>query len=272
MTDAPTSASPAPRLVATDLDGTIVRSDGTISPRTVAALQRVEARGATVVLVTGRPPRWLDPVVEATGHTGLAVCANGALVLDLHTGAVVRERTIETAVLADVVHRLRTAVPDLIFGVEYADGFAHESSYLPGETALFTPRPVETTALLSRPAVKLLAKHPEAHPDELLARAREVLGDVVELTHSSRGGALLEVSAGGVSKATALAALCAERGVEAADVVAFGDMPNDLPMLAWAGRPYAMANAHPEVLAAVPGRAPSNDDDGVAVVLEQLYR
>ena len=93
----------------------------------------------------------------------------------------------------------------------------------------------------------------------------------MEVTHSTVGPALLELSAAGVSKATTLARLCAELGVDAADVVAFGDMPNDLPMLAWAGTAYAVANAHPSVLAAVERRAASNDEDGVAQVLEQLF-
>ncbi|HSF26089.1 MAG TPA: HAD family hydrolase [Actinomycetes bacterium] len=269
--------SVTPRLVATDLDGTILRTDGTVSARTVAALRDAEARGLTVVLVTGRPPRWMGPVVEALGHTGLAVCANGALVLDLHhgdPGTVVAEQTIEVAVLTEVVAALRRVEPTLAFGVEYADGFVHESTYQPGATAVgpTVPRPVDLDALLSRPAVKLLAKHPDGDPDVLLQMAREVLGDVVEMTHSSRDGALLEISAVGVSKASALAALCAERGLGADEVVAFGDMPNDLPMLAWAGTSYAMANAHRDVLAAVPRHAPSNDDDGVAVILERFLR
>lgn len=118
--------------------------------------------------------------------------------------------------------------------------------------------------------VKLLARHEELDPDTLLSRAREVVGEVAEMTHSSRSG-LLEISAAGVSKATTLAVVCEERGISAAEVLAFGDMPNDLPMLAWAGRPYAMGNSHRDVLAAVPGRAPSNDDDGVAQVLEGLF-
>jgi len=99
----------------------------------------------------------------------------------------------------------------------------------------------------------------------------EVVGGLVEVTHSSYAGpAFIEASAGGVTKATALARLCESHGIGPEDVVAFGDQRNDLPMLGWAGRPYAMANAHPDVLAAVPNHAPSNEEDGVAVVLEEL--
>lgn len=118
--------------------------------------------------------------------------------------------------------------------------------------------------------VKLLVRHETYHPDELLAKAREAAGHLVELTHSSKVG-LLEISAQGISKATTLAALCEERGIDPTEVVAFGDMPNDLAMLAWAGTAFAMATAHPEVLASVERRCPSNDEDGVARVLESIY-
>jgi len=260
---------PVPQLVATDLDGTLVRSDGTVSARTVRALRAVERAGAAVVFVTGRPPRWLAEVVEATGHTGLAVCANGAVLYDLHT-----ERVLETFPLAEevglaVVRALRAALPEVGFAVETEAGFGHEAGYVPRwPPPQARVAPVEE--LLDAPAVKLLARHGGLDADELLAAAREVVGDLVECTHSSRDG-LVEISASGVSKASTLARVCAERGLGAPDVLAFGDMPNDLPMLAWAGTPYAVANAHPDVLAAVPRRTASNDEDGVAQVLERLY-
>ena len=98
------------RLVATDLDGTLVRSDGTISDRTVAAVQAAERAGLAVVFVTGRPPRWMTEVARRTGHTGIAICANGALVYDLHTGRVVEEHTMSVAVAQDLVRRLQTAL------------------------------------------------------------------------------------------------------------------------------------------------------------------
>ena len=255
-----------PRLVATDLDGTIVRSDGTISDRTVAALARVESAGSDVVFVTGRPPRWMHSVAAATGHHGLAICGNGAVIYDLHRERVLESWLIETKVLHDVVRRLRAELPELSFAVEREEGFVREEAYRHRE-------PVDVVSaeiLASQPVAKLLAQHADLDPDTLLAKAREVVGASVELTHSSRSG-LLEISAVGVSKASTLAILCEERGIRAEQVVAFGDMPNDLPMLAWAGTAYAVASAHPEVLAAVDGYAAGNDEDGVARVLERLF-
>jgi Cof subfamily protein (haloacid dehalogenase superfamily) len=261
-----------PRLIATDLDGTIVRSDGTISARTVAALARVEQAGATLVLVTGRPPRWMGEITDAVAHRGLAICANGALVYDLHTEAIVRTRLIETAVIAEVVELLRAVVPEFTFAVEYGNGFVFEARYSLGrlDTEAFGGRAVDGETLVSRPGTKLLAFHPSADPDSLMEKAAKAVGELVTVTRSSARG-LLEMSAQGVNKASALAELCADRGVLAADVVAFGDMPNDLPMLTWAGSSYAVANAHPDVLAVVGRHTACNDDDGVAQVLEILF-
>ncbi|HVI19830.1 MAG TPA: HAD hydrolase family protein, partial [Gaiellales bacterium] len=162
-------------------------------------------------------------------------------------------------------------IPGIGFAVEtVTDGFGYEPAYRPrwpteGATV------GEVDELLSGPLAKLLARHEDLDSDALLAAARAVIGaEVVTMTHSSRDG-LLEISAAGVSKATTLAALCAERGLGAGDTVAFGDMPNDLPMLAWAGHSVAVANAHPEVLAAVDEVTASNDEDGVAQVLERWF-
>src|SRR4029079_1425070 len=117
------------RLVATDLDGTVVRRDGTVSPRMVAALRAVEDAGVPVVLVTGRPPRWMYPVVEATGHRGTAVCANGALVYDLATERVVDRDLLEPEAPREVVRGLRAALPRAVFAVERHESYAHERAY-----------------------------------------------------------------------------------------------------------------------------------------------
>jgi Cof subfamily protein (haloacid dehalogenase superfamily) len=260
-----------PRVVASDLDGTIVRSDGTLSARTVAAIAAVEAAGASFVMVTGRPVRWMRQIAEDTGHRGLAVCANGAVLYDLHTEQVVRSWLLAPEAAGSVVEALRQVLPGIAFAVERLErGFGHEPAYRPrwdpGERVARAP----VEQLLSPDVVKLLARHETLSADELLAAARAAVPDGAELTHSSQDG-LVEISAVGVSKASGLAAVCAERGVAPAEVVAFGDMPNDVPMLSWAGRAVAVANAHPEVLAVADEVCPSNDDDGVAVWLESRF-
>ncbi|TDC62509.1 HAD family phosphatase [Actinomadura sp. GC306] len=262
----------SPRVIATDLDGTIVRSDGTISERTVAALARVERAGATLVMVTGRPPRWMKQIAEAVDHHGVAICANGAVLYDLHTETVLRTEEIPPPVIAETVGRLRSVAPELRFAVEHPDGFVFEKSYLLGrwDAKALGGRAVDFAELVGRSGTKLLAFDPEADPDVLSEKATAAVGDLVTVTHSS-GRGLLEMSAPSVTKASALAALCTERGLTSDAVVAFGDMPNDLPMLTWAGTSYGVANAHPLVLAAVTHKTSRNDEDGVAEVLERLF-
>jgi hypothetical protein len=261
-----------PAVVATDLDGTVVRSDGTISARTRAALERAAEAGALVVIVTGRPPRWLGGIAEATGHHGIAICANGALIYDLTTETVVGSRPLDARVVREVIAALRTAVPDIGFAIERVDGqFAHETDYHPRWDPEANTLIGDLDAVMTGPISKLLARQEGVGSDDLLARAREVIADSdATLTHSSVDG-LLEISAAGITKATTLAEVIAAHGYSAADVVAFGDMPNDLAMLEWAGLGVAVANAHPDVLAVVDEVTAANDDDGVAQVLERLF-
>jgi len=110
VTGAGLGAGPRPpRLVATDLDGTLVRSDGSIGGRTVEVVERLEQAGAAFVMVTGRPPRWMSVVADEIGHHGLAVCANGAILYDLRTEQVVRAHLLEAAQAVAVVEALRAA-------------------------------------------------------------------------------------------------------------------------------------------------------------------
>jgi hypothetical protein len=258
-------------MVATDLDGTLIRTDGTVSRRTCEALAAAEGAGIVVALVTGRPPRWMAPVARATGHTGVAICANGALLYDLHSETVVGSTLLDAEGALATVAALRAAVPGLSFAAEFVPGFGHEPTYRHGwELGEVEVRVGSVEEILDRPVVKLLARHPTMDRDELLARATELVGAGATVTSSSTTEALLEIAAAGVTKASALAGLAGSAGITAEQVVAFGDMPNDLPMLAWAGRAVAVANAHPEVLALADEVTASNDDDGVARVLERL--
>jgi HAD superfamily hydrolase (TIGR01484 family) len=260
-----------PALVATDLDGTIIRSDGTISPRTVAAFARVEAAGARFMLVTGRPPRVMGPIARAFGHRGTAICANGALAYDMRTETTEALHLIPPSALAAAAAALRATVPGIGIAVEYPDGHAADALYqaLNWEVNSSIPR-LQDAELFARPASKLLGRHFGYSCDDLLALARPALDGLVTVTHSNAKG-LVEVSALGVSKASVVAELAAAQGIGHESVIAFGDMPNDLPLLTWAGTSCAVANAHPAVLAAADRVIGSNDEDGVAACLERLY-
>ncbi|QJT02718.1 HAD family hydrolase [Streptomyces asoensis] len=276
--ETPAAALP-PRLIATDLDGTLLRDDKSVSPRTVAALAAAEEAGIEVFFVTGRPARWMDVVSEHVHGHGLAICGNGAAVVDLHGGpgahrfVKVRELARENAL--DAVRLLREAAPGTMYAIEQTYGFYQEPEYpkmhmeipdtlAPAERLLAPDAPGA-----GEPVLKILAFHPTIDPDAFLTIARLAIGDCANVTRSSPS-ALLEISGPEVSKASTLALCCAERGISHEEVVAFGDMPNDVEMLTWAGRSYAMGNAHPDVLAAASGQTVANNEDGVAVVIEQL--
>ncbi len=262
----------APRLVATDLDGTLLHSDGTVTERTRQVLAAVEQRGVTVVFVTGRPIRWMESLWRHVGDHGLAVCSNGGIVYDVPGRRVAQARTIPPEVGLEVAGRLRTAVPGTTFAVEKATGFAREPEFhsqadsVPG----WLPEVGPLTDVFDDAVVKMLARHEELPPEDYWARVEAAVGHAVTTTWSSVG-ALVEMSAAGVTKASTLELLCAELGVGREEVVAFGDMPNDVAMLEWAGTAYAMANGHPLAKAAADRTAPRNDEDGVAQVLEQLF-
>lgn len=273
MTTTSTDLIPAaPKLVATDLDGTLLRSDGTLSPRTREALAAAEHAGISIVLVTGRPPRSVPSLLAAIGPH-VVIAANGATVHG-PDGTLLRTRAIGAATVTDLVARVRAAVPGVSFAFEHLTHYGHEPAYPNwsfGEDAADVIGSADE--LLSRrpsPAVvKVLAHHPTLPLDTFHERAARAAGGRVETTYST-GLSLVEFSALGVTKASTLQEWSEELGLERDQIAAFGDMPNDLPMLDSVGLSYAMANAHPDVLAAAGRRTWSNDDDGVARQLEQF--
>jgi Cof subfamily protein (haloacid dehalogenase superfamily) len=249
------------RLAAIDLDGTLIRSDGTIGERTKRAVRETSL---DVVLVTARGPLTIPGIAAELEIGGRAICSNGALVIDLATQEIVRERLLESEVALRLVHELRERLPGIRFAVEH-EGFAHE----PGFSAWdWTPpagtRVADVVELLADPATKLILRHADHETVAIQEIARELVGE--SLTVVASGSEAVEVTAAGVNKATAVA----ELGVPPEEVIAFGDYPNDIPLLTWAGRGVAMGNAHADVLAVADEVTATNDEDGVALVLERL--
>lgn len=262
-----------PRLIASDMDGTLLRADDTVSEATVGELARWRAEGVPVVLATGRPPRWMVKIRAVLG-SGTAVCCNGAVLLDLERFEVVEEVALQPAVLADITAELRSRLPDVWFAVEYGLQFRHEPVYRP-RWDVDAPGVAEATLdeMVSAPAAKLLARSESTPRDAFVIAVAEVVGDRATVTHSS-ADALAEISALGVTKASGLATVAARHGVDPADVVVFGDMPNDIAAFHWVreagGRAVAMANAHPDLLVAATDVTLTNEQDGVAVFLAGL--
>ena len=258
-----------PRLVATDLDGTLLHSDGTCSERTRAALAAVERAGIQVVLVTARPPRWLHDVADLVGEHGVALCANGAFVYDVRNRRIVDERCLSAEVVGQIAGDLRNALPGIAFATESRIGFRREREFHGAHT---TPQDVTAAMieeLLGPLPGKVLARSDDMPAEHFPRLVGEVVGDRAVVSYSGASG-LAEISALGVTKASALGKWCAAQSIASAEVFAFGDMPNDLPMLAWAGRSFGVANAHPDVLDMVDEVCASNDQDGVAQVLEAI--
>ncbi len=258
------------RLVATDLDGTLLHTDGTVTDRTRQVIETLDERGVQVVFVTGRPIRWMESLWHHVGDHGLAICSNGAIVYDVAHHEVAELRPIPRPVVLEVADVVRRAVPGTAFALEKVDGFGKEPVFRPDGPDVPALQVAPLEQLADDGVAKLLALHEDLAPAQFWAQVEAAVGRLVTTTWSSVG-ALVEMSAAGVTKATTLAAVCAERGITPDQVVAFGDMPNDLALLEWAGRGYAMANAHESVLAATDHHAPRHDEDGVAQVLESLF-
>lgn len=260
-----------PRLVATDLDGTLLRSDGTLSERTAEVLVAVEEAGIEVVFVTARPPRWLDALADAVAGHGTVICGNGAFVYDVGARRVVSANGFSEAVVRALVADVRAAVPDVAFAAERASGPWFEPGFVHDPLHPLPADAVEAPIgeLTGEPVGKLLARSRMIPADVFLTRVRSVVGERATFAYSGAGG-LAEITAAGVTKAVVLERWAAELGIRAEEVWAFGDMPNDLPMLTWAGTGWAVANAHPEVAAVADAHCAGNDEDGVARALEPL--
>jgi HAD superfamily hydrolase (TIGR01484 family) len=271
-----------PRLVATDVDGTLLDPVERITDRTRGVIQRVLADDVPFVLVSGRPPRWIPRVAHQAGLTGYAVCANGAAVYDIGADEVVTVEELPAMTLNDVVSAVTAALPEVRVAAERTSlghdqpmpfaieaGFRNPWGNPNGETD--EPDVTPRAEVVGRPATKLLLRHRGMTSQQMATVVTDVLADQdLEITYSSNSG-LIEVSAPGVTKASGLAWVCEHLDVPAGRVVAFGDMPNDVPMLTWAGHGVAMANAHADLLAVADEVTAPNSENGVAQVLERWF-
>lgn len=275
MIDATGSSPPGRvRLAAIDLDGTLLRSDLTVSGRTRAALAAAEEAGVTVVLASARSARSVRHIAADLDLGGLAVCANGATLYDLDADAVRRHTPIATEVAHDVVRVLRERADGVTFGWESELRFGSEPAYELLRSPEW-PRPEGShepcdPLEFAGPFTKLIARSPDHHLRELFEATVEAVAGRAAVTLA--GEAFVEVVAPGVDKAAAVAEVAAGLGVAAEETVAFGDHLTDVPLLRWAGLGVAPANARPEALEAADEVTATNDEDGVALVLERLLR
>jgi Cof subfamily protein (haloacid dehalogenase superfamily) len=266
---------PAPlaySLIATDLDGTLLRGDDTISDRSHAALARTAEAGARHLVVTGRPAPRARPLLADLGSTGLAVCGQGAQLYDAATDRLLWSVTLDRELAETALGKIEAEVGEVFAAVDQdgVDGLTLiEPGYLMPHPTLPAVRIERRADLWRVPISKVLLRHPGLSDDELAATARGVIGSLATVTMSGPG--TVELQPCGITKATGLALAAEHLGLGPERTIAFGDMPNDIPMLDWAAHGVAMANAHPELKAVADEITLPNEDDGVAVVLERLF-
>ncbi|MGA6203697.1 HAD family hydrolase [Nocardia testacea] len=267
-----------PELVASDVDGTLIDPYERVSARTRAAVGALVADGVPFVLATGRPPRWIAPVVAGLGFAPLCVCGNGAVLYDAGTDKVLGASVLDVDTLAWVADLAEKVLPGCGLAAERIGASAHdaatpqfvsspqyEHAWLnPDDTAVARDEVIDT------PAIKMLIRLPGARSGDMATTLAAHIGARADITYSTEHG-LIEISAPGVSKASGLRILGERLGVAAADMVAFGDMPNDIPMLRMVGLGVAMGHAHPDALAAADEITGTNSEDGVAQVLERWW-
>ncbi|MFF3713349.1 HAD family hydrolase [Streptomyces phaeochromogenes] len=258
------------KLVATDLDGTLLRSDDTVSERTREALAAATAAGAAHLVVTGRAVPWTRHILDELGYEGLAVCGQGAQLYDAGAHRLLTSVTLDRQVAGLALAKIEAEVGPLAVAAS-RDGIDGDVLIGAGYRVLGQLKAVPFTdvaELWAAPLTKMYIQHPELTDDELAAAARAAAGGLVSVVMAGEG--IVEILPLGLSKATGLSLAARRLGVKAADTIAFGDMPNDIPMFAWSAHGVAMANAHEELKAVADEMTLSNEDDGIAVVLERL--
>ncbi|MBA2807459.1 HAD family phosphatase [Streptomyces sp. KM273126] len=259
------------KLIATDLDGTLLRSDDTVSERTRAALAAATAAGAAHIVVTGRSVPWTKHILDDLDYRGLAVCGQGAQVYHAGEHRLLTSVTLDRQLATLALAKIEAEVGPLLLAAS-RDGLDGEVLVGPGYRVHDGPLPYQpirdAADLWAAPLNKVYVQHPTLSDDELADTARQIAGGLVGVVMAGEG--IVEILPLGLTKATGLSLAARRLGFRAADTLAFGDMPNDIPMFAWAAHSVAMANAHEELKAIADEVTSSNDEDGIALVLERL--
>jgi len=289
------------RLVAVDVDGTLLRSDGTISERTRRALAAAQKNGAALAIATGRRRRTAVPVVQGLGLPYFLVASQGAVTW-LNDDIIAHAHMPLAAAHAALEILTQMGMPALVFG----NAHQPETLWVSGDwranvrVAAYVERDVAlggfphvhelNGALLEHEPIELIAFDTLARLEALNevltghappkpsvdppaqggpTEARPLWRVIFSKNQFTAGGAI-EIVGPTTSKAHALQEVCNRLGCTPAEVIAFGDNVNDLEMLEFAGLGVCMANGTSEARLAADRVAPSNDEDGIAVVLEEL--
>lgn len=256
-------------LVASDIDGTLLLNWKPISTATIDAVHRCQDAGIPFVLVTGRPMRWLAPIAEQIPDLGRVVCLNGAVVYDIASQSVVDAHTIDSQTLAEITAAVRVDHPEARFAYETLNGGFIDRKFVTGR-----PREAriidDVSELAGEDVVKVLVRLETSDSQAMHDLIDPLVDGTCHASFSEPDNGLVELAPHGITKAKTLSDLCDHLGVARAQVMAFGDMPNDIEMLSWAGHGVAMGNALGSVKAIAAAVTDEVDDDGVARYLDAV--
>jgi len=259
-------------MIATDIDGTMLRSDHSLSDTVRRSLWSAKEAGIHVVPATGRPFTVARDVLQALGLPDYWIFSNGAITYHAQTDEIIRGYWIDRSVVEWLIPSLRLAIPGIEFALEGERNASYEAKFrmvVPGIPDTYEAEQVDDVAEHFPDRIqKILAFQPDMQLDDLFQQVSAATDSRVVASYS--GMEFIELSASMVTKASALDELVVQLGIEPAEVAAFGDNHNDIPMLNWAGRAFAMGNASDDAKQAADHVIGANDDDGLAEAIDQI--
>ena len=262
-------ARPPIRLIATDLDGTLLRTDGSVSERTCAAVRRALAAGIEVVPATGRPRIVTFDVISRLPFVDHWIFANGSVTWHQGRSELIRGFWLQPQLARTLITALREGLPEAGFAVEFEDDVAFEAGFEKVVPQVPTVGASEDLLdRIDRRVQKLLVFDPTRSIEELFAEVTVIVGDRGVPSYS--GLSFIELAASLVTKATAIELLAKQLGLTVEEVATFGDNHNDVSMLKWSGRSFAMAGATDDAQEAATEIIGWNDDDSVAAKIDEL--
>ena len=263
------SEHPPIKLIATDIDGTMLRSDGRLADEVKDSLHRAQDAGIMVVPTTGRPKMITTDIMESSELENFWIFANGALTWHLGRAESVRSHWMDIDVTRRLIELLSEGLPNGGIAVEFADSVAYQQGFeLIVPTKPGVAPVTDVAAAVSEPVQKILVFDSSLHVDELFDRVTEIVGSDAVPSHS--GLPFIELAGYSVTKGLAVADLAADLGISQDEVATFGDNHNDVSMLEWSGRSYAMGNGSESAKAAAKEVIDTNDNHGLAQQVDAL--
>lgn len=259
------------KLLVTDLDGTLLGSNGRVSTRNLACVLELAKTGIPTIAATARAPRSVLRISRSAGLGPLSICANGAITFDVEKEVVLRHETIPTDQAHTIVATIRDQQPTATLAGELLNEFFAEEGFFERPVPGLTYTPVKDFANhLSGGMTKIIARVPDANSETLRDDLLPLLLNYSDVTIS--GPDWIEFAPHGVSKATGIRHVCELLDISPDEVAAIGDQRNDLTMLSLVGFPFTVANAHPDVLKLAMGVVPHHNQSGFSKIINHIEK